>query len=210
MRAQPARDQGCAGAPGGLAGALGGDDPGDGGAGRDARRRMRPGQGARGHDQAHRRRRCRAIALADRASLEQALAALKGRHEHAGRAKSRWSPAPRAASAAPSRSSSGAQGATVVGTATTEAGAAQISDALSEAGIAGRGKVLERARHGAAATRWSRSVQKEFGAGRDPGQQRRHHARQPRPAHEGRGVGRGDRDQSASRCSGCRARCCAA
>ena len=36
----------------------------------------------------------------------------------------------------------GAQGATVIGTATSEAGAQSISDSLKEAGIAGQGMVL--------------------------------------------------------------------
>ncbi len=50
------RDQGCAGAPGRIAGALGRDHAGDAGRRRDPRFRVRPGQGAVGPGQALRRR----------------------------------------------------------------------------------------------------------------------------------------------------------
>ena len=46
VESEPDADQGRAGAPGGVAGALGRDHPPDGGLGRHAHRRMRAGQGA--------------------------------------------------------------------------------------------------------------------------------------------------------------------
>jgi len=56
----------------------------------------------------------------------------------------------------------GKQGATVIGTATSEAGATQINDAWKVAGIAGRGMVLDVADAAACAAFWG-AVQKEAG-----------------------------------------------
>ena len=58
--------------------------------------------------------------------------------------------------------------------------------------------------------RWSRRAEAGAGPARHPGQQCRHHPRQPVHAHEGRGLGRGDRRQPDRRPSACRARRCAA
>ena len=84
----------------------------------------------------------------------------------------------------------------VVGTATTEARRERDQRVPGAAGIAGRGIGAERERR-AAVDACVGAIQKEFGAVGDPRQQRRHHARQPAAAHEGRGMGRdhGDRPQ---------------
>jgi len=56
----------------------------------------------------------------------------------------------------------GRQGATVIGTATSEAGAAQIADAWKAAGVSGHGRVLNVADAAACETFWG-AVQKEAG-----------------------------------------------
>ena len=84
----------------------------------------------------------------------------------------------------------GGAGATVVGTATTDEGAQAIA-AYPAARRTSRALAFRLDVTDAAATeRVLRDVESRLGAGDDPGQQRRHHARQPAPAHEGRGVGR--------------------
>lgn len=57
----------------------------------------------------------------------------------------------------------GAKGATVIGTATTEQGAAQITDALAEAGVKGRGLCLN-VTDGAAAEAAIAQIESEFGS----------------------------------------------
>ena len=79
-------------------------------------------------------------------------------------------------------------GATVVGTATSAAGAAVDRRALASR-AKGAGAVLD-VNDAAACEASSTQCTREHGKLSDPGQQRRHHARQPAAAHEGRGMGR--------------------
>ena len=159
-RAQPSGDQGCAGAAGGLARALGRDHPEDEGHGRDARPRMRPRQGARGHGEAHRwhaaqlRTGGQGVARAGAGGAEGhgmtlagKLALVTGATRGIGRAIALQL---------------GRDGATVIGTATTQAGAAQISEALSQAGVQGAGMALD-VRDTAACDALLETLQKERG-----------------------------------------------
>jgi hypothetical protein len=88
----------------------------------------------------------------------------------------------------------GGQGATVIGTATSEAGAADIQKAFDAAGMQGWGAAGTLPTRGlrGADRRDREEIRRGFGAG----QQRRHHPRQPCHAHEGRRVGYRHRDQS--------------
>ena len=151
--------------------------------GRHAHRRVRPGQGARGHDQAHRAERASRSLLADRASLEAGA-----RKCYELKARSRWSPAPRAASATRSREELGKAG--------RQGRRHRDQRRRARRRCRGDRQGAGRARRGAV-RRARRSDAEGARRHRDPGEQRRHHARQPRAAHEGRGVGRGDRDQPA-------------
>ena len=112
-------------------------------AGRDAHRRMRPGQGARRPDQAHRRRASSRSRPPIAPSLEQALQGVK----HDSKERSRWSPAPRAASATRSPPSWRGRAPRSSAPRPREAGAQEGSRHRQGA---------ERARRGADATRWSR------------------------------------------------------
>jgi 3-oxoacyl-[acyl-carrier protein] reductase len=89
-----------------------------------------------------------------------------------------------------------AQGFKVIGTATSEAGAAAITEALAPAGVRGRVLNVNDGRRGRCRHRRHRQ------AARRParaGQQRRHHARHAGHAHEGRRLGRGARHQPEGR-----------
>ena len=80
-------------------------------------------------------------------------------------------------------------------------------DTSRTAGARGEGLPARRRPSAAAIERASRGVRRGASAiDRDPGQQRRHHARQPAPAHEGRGVGRDHRHQPQALRTGCRRR----
>ena len=120
-----------------------------------------------------------------------------------------WLPARHAASAAPSRWNSAALGATVAGTATTAAGADGDHQRPGRRRHQGRGLCAERQRRGAG-RRVTGCGAEAVRRHHDAGQQRRHHARQPADAHEGRGVGRHHVDQSQVGVPAVQGWCCAA
>ena len=166
-----------------------------------------PGRVLTGHDQAHRPRsqglRARRAAPTSTPTRRGARRAERREDVDGGHAistdRSRSSPARRAASAARSRSALAAAGATVVGTATTDEGAATIARvSRARRATPGTGIRLD-VTDGAAVDAALAAIEARFGADHDPRQQRRHHARQPAAADEGRRVGRDHGDQPQAR-----------
>ena len=84
-----------------------------------------------------------------------------------------------------------AQGATVIGTATTESGAAAIGERLAAHGGHGRALNVTDAAALDSVLDGIAGIRPDL----DPGQQCRHHPRQPADAHEGRGLGVDHRHQ---------------
>ena len=169
--------------------------------GRHARRRVRPGQGAgrawpSASPTAWPALRWRDID-GDRRGAGRSSERI-GHERMLARDRSRWSPARRAASAAPSRWRSARRARPSSARRRRDDGAATIAACLAEAGIAGTGHGARRHRCGGGRRGARRDRAKKFGADHDPRQQRRHHPRQPAAADEGRGVGRGHRHQPAS------------
>src|SRR5690606_23423274 len=149
-------------APGLLTGALDRDRAGDQPPRHEPCHRMRPGQGARGHHEAHHEGsgrqlgpRCRDPGTIDRCgeglsmsfSLEGQIALVTGASRGIGRAVAL---------------ELGRLGATVVGTATSEAGAADIDKAIADAGLKGAGMMLN-VTDAAACEALVAEVEKRFG-----------------------------------------------
>jgi [acyl-carrier-protein] S-malonyltransferase len=169
------------------------------------RRRMRAGQSPQRARQAHRRRHQR-LPLNDGEAIATAC------RDAVGDIHARWTDGAGHRCDAWDRQAIalalGRAGATVVGTATTDAGAASITKHLAEAGARGEGIRLDVTEAGAIETALGGVVQR-FGGDRNPGEQCGHHPRQPALADEGGGVGMRSWTPISRRRTACRRRSCA-